>query len=113
MNRRRTTENLGSFSVFLIVAAAIFVVSAGVLFAFLKNRQIEVAREIEKVEDRIAKHEMDIKTAEMRIDQLTNRYAMRDQLRQNGSALVAIPASAVEAVAPDSPAPGAVALAQP
>jgi len=113
MNRRRTTENLGSFSVFIIAIAAIIVASGGVLFAYFKNRQIEVAREIENVEDRIAKHEMDIKTSEMRVDQMTNRYAMRDQLRQNGSALIAIPANAVESVVPEASAPGAVALAQP
>jgi len=113
MNRRRNNENLGAFAVFLIALAAIIVVSGGVLFAYLKNRQIEVAREIENVEDRIAKHEMDIKTAEMRVDQLTNRYAIRDQLRQNGSSLMAIPPSAVESVVPDAAAPSAVALAQP
>jgi cell division protein FtsL len=112
-NRRRTNENLGSFGVFVIAIAAIIMVSGGVFFAYLKNRQIETAREIENVEDRIAKHEMDIKTAEMRVDQLTNRYAIRDQLRQNGSSLTAIPANAVESVVPDSAAPSAVALAQP
>lgn len=113
MNRRRTTVNHGSFSFFLIAIAAVVVASGGVLFAYLKNSQVEVAREIEKVEDRIAKHQMDIKTAEMRIDQLTNRYAMRDQLRQNGSSLIAIPAKAIEAVVPDSSPASAVALAQP
>lgn len=113
MNRHRSAKNFGAFSLLLIVLVVGMVVAAGVIFVVLKNRQIEVARETEQVEERIAKLEMDIKTAEMRIDQLTNRYAMRDQLRQAGSVLKPIPAAAVETVTPGTPAAGAVALAQP
>ena len=88
--------NFGSI-VFLVVVAVVLA-TAGVFHAYIKNQQVEVARRTEKTEQRIGQHELDIKALQMRLDQQLNRFLIRDQLRQSGSDLVAIPVTEVEEI---------------
>ncbi len=53
----------------------------------LKNKQVRLVRAIEKAKDRIAQHEMDIRTEQMRVDQMMDRYMIRERLREMGSVL--------------------------
>ncbi len=114
MNRRRAQAALNPFLILVMVGAAAIGAAGGILIAFYKNRQVQVAREIEQVEERIAAHEDDIRTVQMRMDQMLNRYVLRDQLREFGSVLRPIPKSAIEVVDPSRPPPSrAVASARP
>lgn len=113
MNRRKD-EPRTSVSVFIaVILAAAFVAGGGVLYAYFKNRQIQVTREIDAVDRRIEHARLDIRTTEMRMDELLNRFTIRKQLEDNHSDLKPIAFSAVEEVQPSPPARRSVASAVP
>lgn len=100
MNRRRQ-ESRTPVSVFLsLFLAAAIVTAGGVLHAFYKNRQVQVSREIDAIDRRVEQYRLDIRTTEMRMDQLLNRFVIRKQIEANGSALRPIPISVVEKIDP-------------
>jgi len=103
MNRRRTEQRCGPLPVAVLVAAAALGAFGGIVHVYHKNRQIEVAREIEVAKERIAQHRNDIRTVEMRMDQMLNRYVMRAQLRELGSELRPIPPERIEVIASGDP----------
>lgn len=114
MNRRRNQPTLSRFTILVLLAGAVITAFGAILFACYKNRQVQLAREIEDVEQQIAAHEDEIRTVQMRMDQLLNRYVMRDQLRELGSTMRAIPPGAVEVVAdPANPPPHTMATVRP
>ncbi len=101
MNRRRTAKRtLGFGSIVLLVAAAVVIASAGIFHAYVKNRQVNVSREIQRVEDLISQHELDIKTDEMLLGEQLNRFLIRDRLKEFSSDLRPIPAAAVREIDP-------------
>jgi len=103
MNRRRSEHRRGLLPVAVLVTAAALGASGGVAHVYYKNRQIEVARQVERVEQQTAKHHDDIRTLDMRMDQMLNRYVMRAQLRELGSSLRPVPPEMVEVIAPSDP----------
>jgi hypothetical protein len=114
VNRRRNHPRTSRFTLFVTLASVLIAALGGVLFACYKNRQVRIAREIEQVEERIAEHEDDVRTVQMGMDQMLNRYIMRDRLRELGSTMVAIPETAIEVVDPSRPQPSrTVASARP
>jgi hypothetical protein len=111
MNRRRSDPRHSASLFLAMILGAVVAAGGGVLYAYFKNRQIQTAREIDRIERRIEQHQLDIRTTQMRIDQSLNRYVIREELAQQRSALVAIPRGVVEEV--KSVPPRAVALAVP
>jgi HAMP domain-containing protein len=113
MNRRRNeTKTPMSAFIALFLAAAIVTVG-GVAHAFFKNRQIQVSREIDALERRVEAYQLDIRTTEMRMDELLNRFLIRAQLEDLGSGLRPIPAGVIEEVDPLQPLRHSVASAVP
>lgn len=102
MNRRRQ-ENHTRISptviLSLILAGAIGAVG-GVTYVYFRNCQIKVAREIDAVERRIEQHQLDIRTVQMRSDQILNLFAIRKTLEDVGTDLVPIPAGVSEEILP-------------
>ena len=99
MNRRRTGGGgLGFGSVALLIAAAVVMAGAGVFHAYVKNRQIQVVREIEAAERRIDEHDLRIRTLQMMLDEQLNRYLLADRLREIASGLEEIPVGEIEEV---------------
>ncbi|MFP6857376.1 MAG: hypothetical protein VCA73_08900 [Roseibacillus sp.] len=113
MNRRRTTTpHLGLGSIVLLIAAAVVMASAGIFYAYIKNRQINVSREIQRVEDRISQHRLDIATDEMLLAEQLNPFLIRDRLKGISSDLRAIPLGVtreISARAPERPTPPSAA----
>ena len=69
MNRRRAVKpHLGLGTIVLLIVTAVVMAAAGVFHAYVKNRQINVAREIQGAEDRISQQRLDITTLEVRLD---------------------------------------------
>jgi uncharacterized protein HemX len=98
MNRRRN-ENRTPASVFIaLLLAAVIAAGGGVLHAFYKNRQVHIAREIDAIEKRVEQYRLDIRTTQMRSDELLNRFVIRKQIEANGTNLRPIPISAVEEI---------------
>lgn len=99
MNRRRSSKpTLGMGSVIMLIAAALVIASAGVFHAYIKNRQVNVTRDIQRVEERIAQHELDIQTYQMRLDEALNRFLIRDRLKEISSDLRSITAKDVREI---------------
>ncbi len=100
MNRRRN-ESRPSMSIFFsVILAAVIVAGGGVLHAYYKNRQVSITREIDAIDRRVEQYRLDIRTTEMRMDQLLNRFVIRKQIEDNGSTLRPIPMGAVENIDP-------------
>ena len=113
MNRRRH-ETRTPVSVFLsLFLAAAIATGGGVLHAYYKNRQVQITREIEAIDSRVAQYRDDINITEMRIDGLLNRFAIGKQIEANGSSLRPIPIGVVEEIDATSPTRHSVASIAP
>ncbi len=112
MNRRRSTADKTPSSVFLtLILAALVATSGGVLHAVWKNRQILVERKIDATERRIEQHLLDIQITGVRMDEMLNRFELRERLRTAGSGLVSIEHGDIEEVVPAAQPAPAVASA--
>ena len=99
MNRRRKMKpDLGFGTVVLLIVTVVVMAAAGVFHAYLKNRQIKVARELQGVEDRISQCKLDIATLEVRLDDQLNPILLKDRLMEMSSDLRRIPPGLVEEV---------------
>lgn len=96
MNRKRSARNLSPGSIFFLVLVAVVLATAGVFHAYIKNMQVEVARETQKTERRTEQLGMDIKMLQMRIDQQLILPLLRDRLKE--SSLVPIPINVIEEI---------------
>jgi len=85
-------------TVILLVASMIVMGGAGVFHAYVKNRQINVAREIQVVEERISQHKLDITNLEVRLDDQLNPILINDRLADMSSDLRRIPPSVVKEI---------------
>lgn len=98
MNRRRNESSTPMMVFFALILAATIAAAGGVLHAYYKNRQVQVAREIDAIDRRVEQCRLDIRTSDMRMDQLLNRFAIRKQIEENGSSLRPIPTAAIEEI---------------
>jgi cell division protein FtsL len=113
MNRRRDEPRTPASVFVAVILAAAIIAAGGVLHAYYKNRQIQISREIDAIERRVEHSRLDIRTTEMRMDQLLNRFVIRQQLEENGSSLRPISLSVVEEIDSAPPARRSVASAAP
>lgn len=113
MNRRKSELRTPASAYVALIAAAMIAAGGGVMHAFYKNRQIQVAREIDLVEREMQQYRLDMKTSDMRMDQLLNRYAIRQQLEEAGSSLRAIPVEVIEVLPGRDPLPAVAVAAHP
>lgn len=100
MNRRRNETRTPISVFFALFLAAGIAAGGGVLHAFYKNRQIQVSREIDAIDRRVEQYRLDIRTTDMRMDMLLNRFAIRKQIEETGSSLRPIPVGVIELVDP-------------
>ena len=99
MNRRRAVKpHLGFGTIVLLIVAAVVMAAAGVFHAYVKNRQINVAREIQGAEDRISQQRLDITTLEVRLDDQLNPILLNDRLAEMSSDLRRIPVDVVREI---------------
>jgi len=101
MNRKRNESPKKGIHPTTVIAICLALTTAtvgGVWQAWLKNRQIQVAREIDQIERQCGQHQLDIRTTQMRMDQLLNRFAIRQQLSDLGSTLQPIPMGITEEI---------------
>jgi hypothetical protein len=102
MNRHRYEVNLNISKVvnFALIVAGMMSALGGISYVYFRNAQIQTAREIDAVEKRTEQHLFDIRTAEMRADQILNLFVIRKTLQEVGTDLVPIPAGVTEEVTP-------------
>lgn len=110
MNKKRSEINhFASLHVVMLIMITVLLATGGVLHAFMKNRQIEVAREIDSTKSNIVEIEEEMKMVQMKIDRKLNRHMIRAELASRDSDLTRIPSSAVEVVTPSRIDAGSVA----
>lgn len=105
MNRRRQERpaKISPVVIFSLILGFVIAAVGGVTNVIYKNCQIKTSREIDAVEQRIERYNLDIRTLQMRSDQILNLYAIRKQLEEEGTGLVAIPAGVCEDIVPENP----------
>jgi hypothetical protein len=113
MNRRRNEPRTSMMVIFAVIFTFAIMAAGGVLHVFYKNRQIQIRREIDAIDRRVEHCRLEIRTIEMRMDQLLNRFVIRKQLEENGSTLRPISLAVVEEIDPAPPHPRSVASAAP
>ncbi len=113
MNHRRNESRTSGFPIFALLIGAAIMAAGGVLHVYYKNRQIQITREIDAMDRHVEQYRLDIRTTEMRMDQLLNRYVIRKQLAENGSTLRPISVAIVEEINPAPPNRRSVASAAP
>lgn len=108
MNRRRQEnhhQKISPLVIFSVILAMAIGAIGGVTHVVFRNCQIKTAREIDAVERRIEQHQLDIRTVQMRADQILNLFAIRKTLSEVGTDLVPIPVGVSEDVIPTDDAP--------
>lgn len=102
MNRRRQEiqTRISSFAIFCFILAGAIGAVGGVSHVYFRNCQIKALREIDVIERRIEQHQLDIRTVQMRQDQILNLFAMRKTLEELGTDLRPIPAGISERIEP-------------
>ena len=100
MNRRRNEPRTSGFPIFALLIGAAIIAGGGILHSFYKNSQIKITRQIDAIERHIEHERLDIRTTEMRMDQLLNRFVIRKQLADNGSTMRPIALAFVEEIDP-------------
>lgn len=113
MNRRRDEPRTSVIVIFSVILAFAIIAAGGVLHVYYKNRQIQITREIDAIDRRVEHARLDIRTTEMRMDQLLNRFVIRKQLEENGSSLRPISLNVVEEIDPAPNSRRSVASAVP
>ncbi len=103
MNRQKSAPRTPTATYVTLIGTFIIVAAGGVTHAYYKNRQVQVNREIDAVEHRIEQCQLDIRTTQMRTDNLLNRFAICKQLKDSGSSLRRIPVGLAEEVKPAPP----------
>lgn len=113
MNRRRSSAPATPPSVYVtLVLAALVATTGGALHAVCKNRQVEIERRIDATERRTGQHRLDIQIVGVRMDEMLDRFELKERLRTAGSGLVPVDHGDIEDILPAKPAP-AVASAGP
>lgn len=102
MNRRRQEAHskIPTVVTFSLILAGVIGASGGVSYVYFRNRQIQTSREIDVVERRIEQHQLNIRTVQMRSDQILNLYSIRATLEKEGTDLIPIPAGVSEDIRP-------------
>lgn len=113
MNRRKVEPRSHATVFVAVILAAAISAAGGVLHAYYKNRQVQLTREIDAIDRRVEHSRLEIRTTEMRMDQLLNRFVIRKQLQENGSNLRPIALSSVEEIDPAPAARRSVASTAP
>ncbi|MFC4991105.1 hypothetical protein [Rubritalea tangerina] len=99
MNQRRTQSNQShTIHIVMVIVIGMLLATGGVLHAVMKNRQVEVAREIDAAKSQIEEAEETMKMVQVKIDRKLNRHMIRAELASRGSELKQIPSQAVEVV---------------
>ncbi len=87
MNRRRNEARPPMLIYVAIFMAFAIIAVGGVRYVYFKNRQIQVSREIDATDRRSEKCRLDIRTTEMRMDELVSYFVIGKKIKENHSTL--------------------------
>ncbi|MGA0899240.1 MAG: hypothetical protein ACO3SO_02410 [Luteolibacter sp.] len=113
MNRRKDQPKTSACAIIAVILTVTIGAAGGVLYVYYKNRQIQITREIDEISRGIEHCRLEIRTTDMRTDQLLNRYLIRKRLEEQGSRLRPISVAVVEEIRVKPKPPGSVASNSP
>ena len=113
MNRRKDQPKTSVCAIIAVILTVTIGAAGGVLYAYYKNQQIKITREIDEISRSIEHCRLEIRTTDMRTDQLLNRYLIRKRLEENGSRLQPISVAVVEEIKVKPEEPDSVASNSP
>ena len=98
MNRRKDQPKTSACALIAVILTVAIGAAGGVLYAYYKNQQIQITREIDEISRKIEQCRLEIRTTGMRTDQMLNRYLIRKRLEEQGSRLRPISVAVVEEI---------------
>ena len=103
MNKRRSEKKVKHFSkveiAFLLIAALVMI-AGGVNYSILKNEQVNLVRQTEKVRQEVKRYDSETRSVNVEIDRKINRFAIKSELREIGSIMRERPDFVVEQIHP-------------
>lgn len=97
----------------ILITAALLLAGGGVMHAYAKNCQVQVAREIDASQSRAEEYLENVKMLQVKIERKQNRHTIRDELARRDSHLCAISSQDIEVVEPIGSASEPVASSTP
>lgn len=101
MSSRKFQHRISFGFLMWMIVLATLLSGSGVYYAILKNSQLGVSREIDRMRDEIAALDLARDQYKAKVSMRTNRWAIRDRLAQDRSALVEIDPSQIEVMQPE------------
>ncbi len=104
MNKyRKQHRRISVPEMFILILTVVILMGAGVTYACLRNTQVKVVHEMDKIQKRIRDHEDSIDSLQVKIEKKLNICVLRDKLEKSGSKLTSIPVSSLEIISPYHP----------
>jgi hypothetical protein len=100
MNRRRNQAKTSAVTYCAVILGLIGVAFFGTRYAYFKNCQLVINRQIDAADHRTEKCRLDIRTTQMRMDELVSYFVIDRKIKENHSLLRPIPTGVVENVDP-------------
>ncbi len=114
MNRRKQQQSkISACALIAVILTVSIAATGGVMYVKFKNRQIQITREIDEISRDIEHCRLEVRTIDMRTDQLLNRYLIRKRLEEQRSRLRPINVAVVEEIQLKPKEPDSVASAVP
>ncbi len=87
MNAKRKKKNFSLSELILLGLATVILAGGGVMHAYAKNREVELARKIDGAKKEIESYNEAVAMINVKIDRKLDRYLMKEQLLAQGSSL--------------------------
>ncbi len=87
MNAKRTTKNFSVSELVLLGIAAMILTCGGVMHAYAKNKDVEIARKVDAAQKEIEQHNEAVAMVNVKIERKLDRYTMKESLRIQQSSI--------------------------
>jgi len=100
MNAKRKKKHFSVSELILLGVAAIILTSGGVMHAYAKNKDVEIARKVDAAQKEIEQNHEAVAMVNVKIERKLDRYLLKDSLRIQGSELQQTQPTQIEMVNP-------------
>ncbi len=87
MNAKRKKKHFSVSELILLGIAAVILTSGGVMHAYAKNKDVEIARKVDAAQKEIEQHHEAVAMVNVKIERKLDRYLLKDALLIQGSQL--------------------------
>lgn len=87
MNAKRKKKHFSVSELVLLGIAAVILTSGGVMHAYAKNKEIEIARKVDEAQKEIDEHFEAVAMVDVKIERRLDRYLLKESLSVENSML--------------------------